>query len=228
MRTKTDSFPTEIFTLTDYRSMFDLSDDDLVRTLFNYPAGLSSFNAEMYARQGKVVSGDPLYRLTPLEMSQQADDKIQQLAAELNPMGMSVQSADKKARADRLYTGTQAIQQFLSDYSLGRSEKRYQFMQLPTLPFQDFAFDIALCPHGLFHDDQHAMTALTELCRVAREVRIFPLPSDQGKVTTKVGPLLLDLQQRQYGVEIREVPYQLQKGHNAMLRVWAKKCMVNS
>ncbi len=31
------------------------------------------------------------------------------------------------------------------------------------------------------------------------------------------------LQERDYGIEVREVPYKLQKGSNAMLRIWTKK-----
>ena len=69
---------------------------------------------------------------------------------------------------------------FLDDYETGRQGGRYVFSELPSLPFVDKAFDLALCSHFLFlYTDQLTekfhVDSVMELCRVAREVRIFPL-----------------------------------------------------
>lgn len=73
-----------------------------------------------------------------------------------------------------------AMEAFLSDYRQGRADGRYVEAELPKLPFADRSFDLALCSHLLFlysvqlGEDFHR-DSLRELCRVAREVRVFPL-----------------------------------------------------
>lgn len=100
------------------------------------------------------------------------------------------------------------------------------------LSFGDFAFDYALCSHYFFADldeqdvDFH-VKVIKELARVANEVRIFPLIDRYGKPSPQLGPVLLALQNDDYGTEVREVDYNLQQNGNAMLRVWAQKCDVS-
>ena len=107
---------------------------------------------------------------------------------------------------------------------------RYQPMTT-RLPFADFSFDLALSAHYLFaaFDNQDVasnLVAIQELTRVAKELRIFPLINRYGEPSPFLGPVLLALQQANYGVEVREVNYHLQPKGNAMLRVWAQQCPV--
>lgn len=100
-----------------------------------------------------------------------------------------------------------------------------------ALPFSDFAFDLALCPHYLFVDDGSLcvdthLQLIYELARVAKEVRIYPLINN-GLPSPELGPVLLGLQQENYGVEVRDVTSSLQPNGNAMLRVWAQQCHVS-
>jgi len=72
-----------------------------------------------------------------------------------------------------------AMDEFLEDYGRGKAQGRYVDAELPTLPCADSSFDLALCSHFLFlYSSQLGETfhqqAIVELCRVAREVRIFP------------------------------------------------------
>jgi ubiquinone/menaquinone biosynthesis C-methylase UbiE len=72
------------------------------------------------------------------------------------------------------------LNDFLDDYPAGRAHGRYIDAELPDLPFSDLSFDIALCSHFLFLyttqlGDSFHRRAIREMCRVAREVRIFPL-----------------------------------------------------
>ena len=51
---------------------------------------------------------------------------------------------------------------------------------LPTLPFADRSFDLALSSHFLFlyteqFDESFHRSSIVEMCRVADEVRVFPL-----------------------------------------------------
>jgi len=99
------------------------------------------------------------------------------------------------------------------------------------LPFADFNFDFALSSHDLFTQfektqSEACIQIIRELARVANEVRIFPVVDALGQVTPLLGPVLLGLQQANYGVEVREVPYTLYPKGNVMLRVWAQVCSV--
>ena len=71
------------------------------------------------------------------------------------------------------------------------------------------------------------MRVIRELARVAKEVRIFPLIDRHGQPSPFLGPVLLGLQEGNYGVEVKEVPYHLQPKGNAMLRVWAQQCQLD-
>ena len=103
--------------------------------------------------------------------------------------------------------------------------------ELRPLPFADFSFDFALSAYGLFTDMDAQdinihLQVIRELARIAKEVRIFPLIDSHGEPFPLLGPVLLGLQQEQYGVEVREVNYSLQPKGNAMLRVWAQQCQL--
>lgn len=100
-----------------------------------------------------------------------------------------------------------------------------------SLSFPDFAFDLALCPDYLFTDEENQnvdfhLKQIHELARVAKEVRIFPLSDSQGFPSPLLGPVLLGLQQENYGIEVRDVTTFLHPKGSAMLRVWAQQCHV--
>lgn len=100
-----------------------------------------------------------------------------------------------------------------------------------VLPFTDFTFDLALCPHYLFADDgtlcvDTHLQLIFELARVAKEVRIYPVINNDLP-SPILGPVLLGLQKENYGVEVRDVTSSLQPNGNAMLRVWAQQCHVS-
>lgn len=84
-----------------------------------------------------------------------------------------------------------------------------------------------LCTDLLFQSKQTSpQLVISELCRVssASEVRVFPLLDEQGrKFLLRSGGSYGFLQERDYGIEVREVCYKLQKVSNAMLRIWTKK-----
>ena len=99
----------------------------------------------------------------------------------------------------------------------------------PELKFSEYTFQLGLASHALFlvHEDKSAefhVEVISELCRVAQEIRIFPLLDGSGQISELVGPVLLGLQQKGLAAEIREVDYEFQKGGNAMLRVWSDEC----
>jgi hypothetical protein len=91
-----------------------------------------------------------------------------------------------------------------------------------VLPFVDGAFDLALCSHLLFLYSQHLdygfhRSSVLEMLRVSQEVRIFPLLTLMLERSPYLDPLMDELRQAGYQVEVMQVAYELQKGGNEML-----------
>jgi hypothetical protein len=115
---------------------------------------------------------------------------------------------------------------FLADYAAGRRAGRYVAAALPDLPFTDGAFDLALCSHFLFLysdnlslDFHHA--ALAAMCRLAREVRVFPLLTYNAEVSPYLAPVLARLAASGCEAVVETVPYEFQRGGDQMLRIRA-------
>jgi hypothetical protein len=66
-----------------------------------------------------------------------------------------------------------------------------------------------------FHID-----SMRELCRVAGEVRVFPLLTLGGKPSPHLAPVRSALQAEGWASEVVAVDYELQRGGNQMLRVF--------
>jgi hypothetical protein len=107
-----------------------------------------------------------------------------------------------------------SMRRFLADFPQGKAAGRYITAGLPVLPFKDAQFDLALCSHFLFlyssqlsYDFHRA--AIFELCRVAREIRIFPI-------------IMAELHAAGHKTELVQVPYEHQKGANKMMKIMAR------
>jgi hypothetical protein len=203
--------------------MFALSDADLQVRILGCADGPASFNAESTRRGTTVISIDPLYRLdtktirdriaaTYDQMLLQAQRNLQQFVWD------TIQSVEELGRIRM-----QAMQAFLGDYDLGKRQGRYVDAELPSIAFPDKSFDVALCSHFLFLYTEHLSeafhrSAILELCRVAREVRIFPLLALDGRTSRYVGSMVNDLSDS-YEVALETVPYEFQRGGNQMMRV---------
>jgi SAM-dependent methyltransferase len=222
--------PGWIYDLADYRQIFDLSDADLGKRILDFPGGISSFNAEMREAAYSIVSGDPHYHVNLDAMSDLAEEILAQNEKDLREHVDRLKFKDEENLQTIFRNWSRNKDKFLADYTAGLREHRYQAMHLPKLPFKDFHFELALCSDLLFH--AHARGGLSpqelmaELSRVALEVRIFPLLDEKNKMPQSIGPLLLEYQKLDFGIEVREVPYEIKQGGNAMLRVWSKQCAV--
>ena len=98
------------------------------------------------------------------------------------------------------------------------------FGGLPDLPFADRAFDLALCSHYLFLYSKQLsnafhVRAIRELCRVAAEVRIFPLLEMGSVVSRHLDAVVVALHAQGCLCSFHPVPYEFQRGGNTMLRV---------
>ena len=63
------------------------------------------------------------------------------------------------------------------------------------------------------------MAAIREMCRVAREARVFPLLGAYGEPSPHLVPAIQHLRHLGCGVERRRVPYEFLRGANEMLTV---------
>jgi ubiquinone/menaquinone biosynthesis C-methylase UbiE len=118
-----------------------------------------------------------------------------------------------------------AMQRFLADYEGGKREGRYVEAALPTLPFADQSFDLALSSHFLFLYSEHFSesfhrAAIIEMCRVAQEVRIFPLLALGSRPSPYVDSISKSLSSAGIDLSIETVSYQFQRGGNQMMRLY--------
>ncbi len=111
---------------------------------------------------------------------------------------------------------------FLRDFPQGKLTGRYQTASLPTLPFPDGSFDLALVSHLLFlYTDQldvaFHLAAVQELLRVTQQVRIFPLLKLGGAPSSHVAAVQDRCAARGHHTDVRRVPYEFQVGGDQML-----------
>ena len=222
--------PGWVYCLDDYRLMFDLTDADLQKRILDYPGGISSVTAEMHALGLNAVSGDEFYSSNISEVENFAEKVLKEDIVHLQSHPEILQAEQAQALDALIESWQQRKQQFVSDYRQGIETERYRQMHMPSLPFSPNRFDIALCSDLLFHtqgrEGYSPEHLIEELARVASEVRVYPLLDETGAITKTLGPVMLHLQESNFGVEVRSIDYQQLKGGNAMMRVWAKECTV--
>jgi hypothetical protein len=208
----------------EYRRMFTLSDADLRLRILGCADGPASFNAEATRRGSTVVSSDPLYRLEAVQIRDRIAvtydhvlDQTRRNAEEFvwDAIG-SVEALGQIRMA--------AMQDFLEDYDRGKAAGRYVDAELPTLPFADASFDLALCSHFLFLytaqlGEAFHRSAIREMCRVASEVRIFPLLALGGQRSPYVECSTEEARHAGFDVSLEYVPYEFQCGGNQMMRI---------
>lgn len=212
----------------EYVRMFSLTEPDLQSRILGCGDGPAAFNASLTRQGGQVVSVDPIYRFTAEEIQQRIDDTFVEVVEQTRKNRDSF-LWDQIGSVDELgQLRMAAMQTFLEDYQEGRNNGRYRAAELPTLPFREKSFDLALCSHLLFLYSDHLdrdfhLASIRELCRVAKEVRIFPLVDLKGSPSRHLDSVVATLLNQDFAVEQDEVPYEFQKGGNRMLRVTPPK-----
>jgi hypothetical protein len=204
--------------------MFALSEEDLTQKILGCGDGPASFNAEATRRRSTVISCDPIYKWQAADIGARIavtrDTILEQARQNADAyVWDSIRSVDE---LDRIRMT--AMEAFLIDFTEGKLQGRYVEGELPVLPFGDQSFDLALCSHLLFlYSDQlgeafHQL-ATRELCRVAREVRIFPLLALNWKQSPFIDGTMADLRGAGHEVSIEKVPYEFVRGANQMMRI---------
>ncbi|MFE9574768.1 methyltransferase domain-containing protein [Nocardia sp. NPDC006044] len=208
--------------LAEYRAIFSLTDADLHGRILDCPGGAASFTAEASALGAQVTATDPVYRRPPGD--------LRGLAIAETDRGSDWATAHSERYRWDWYGGPRqhremrhaAARLFGDDVLVNPG--RYVAAELPSLPFPDDSFDLALSSHLLFTyadrlDADFHLAALVELARVcAGEVRAYPLVDHLGNAQHDlVAYLRKELEDKGIRTGLREIDYEFHHGANTVL-----------
>jgi hypothetical protein len=213
-------------TYAEYMSIFDLDETLLGRgPVLDCAAGPSSFTAEASKKGFDVTACDINYNQIPLDLFKKGVRDISHVF-------------NKFDEADHLYTWDfyrdkehvvshrkMALGGFVKDFTRNKKSGRYVHSELPSLPFNDNTFSLALVSHFLFLycdrlDFDFHLLCINELMRVcSEEVRIFPLVGLDAKTYIQMDNIMASLVSGGWEVEITKVPFEFQRGANQMMKI---------
>lgn len=217
--------------LDEYQKMFNLTAADFAGQILGVADGPASFNAEGTKQGYSITSIDPIYNFTGVDIQSRFDAVVNGIIEQIkNTPDDWVWDYHHSPDALRL-SRERSLQLFLADYDTGKRAGRYITAELPTLPFVDQQFDLAVCSHFLFlysahFDKDFHLRSLQELLRVAKEVRVFPLLTLMLERSPYLDSMIQTLQAT-YDVAIQPVGYELQRGGNEMLVVRSRLSRTN-
>ena len=206
----------------EYVAMFALSGDDLGKRILGCGDGPAAFNARLTGRGGRILSADPIYRFTADDIRRRIHETYAGVMAQTRENAHEFKWTTIASVEELGQIRMAAMEEFLCDYTRGRAQGRYVVGELPHLPFAGEKFDIAVCSHLLFlYSEQLSegfhVAAIQELCRVASEVRIFPLLELGSEESRHLDVVVRFLSQKSYDVALVPVDYEFQRGGNRML-----------
>lgn len=205
----------------EYAAMFGLDLAQLAgRRVLDCPGGAAAFVADAGTLGVEVTAVDPVY-------AGSHEDLVTHAHAE------TVRGNDYLRREPDRYVWTYfrdvaqhleeraaAVDRFAADRA--QHPDRYVAGSLPSLPFPDDAFDLALSSHLLFtYDDRLDVgfheRAIVELLRVAREVRCFPTLSMRFERSPAVPAVVAAAERAGAEVTLAPSSYEFQRGGSEMI-----------
>jgi hypothetical protein len=202
--------------------MFDLTEADLELRILGCGDGPAAFNSELTRRSGNVVSIDPVYAFDAEQISGRIAETYETVTTQMHQNHGDYVWSDIPSVEQLGHIRMSAMKTFLADYEAGKQAGRYIAGELPALPFASGLFDIALSSHFLFLYSAHLsaefhVQALQEMLRVSQEVRVFPLLTLNGATSPHLHSTIEHFANHGFGVEIKQVSYEFQRGGNEML-----------
>ena len=183
--------------------------------------GPSSFNKEARAKGAIVDSVDPVYGM-PIEEIKAYFKKSYDYnkGCFLENRQAFVMKNEQEIEA-LLAKRSRTFELFLEDFTANPTN--YKAGRLPALSGLTPGYDLCLCSNFLFlfshlFDLDFHIAAISELLRLAGEVRIFPLYDIEGKQSPYVAAVI-ELFSKTCTVTIEQVPYEVYKNGNRMLRI---------
>lgn len=208
----------------EYVRMFAITDADLRGNILGCGDGPAAFNAEATARGTHILSVDPIYRLSADVIRHRIAETYEQILQQTreNQRQFVWDAIPDMATLGRVRM--ESMTTFLADYETPTARQRYVDAELPDLPFANKTFDLALCSHLLFLytqqlDLEFHQASLRELCRVANEVRVFPLLALDGSTSCHLQPCCATLESQGFSVTLERVAYEFQRDGHTMLRI---------
>ena len=209
----------------EYLEMFSLSELTAKQTIIGCGDGPASFNREATARGISVTSVDPIYAFSKAELKQRIEEARSEVMPQIHAspddyIWTTIKNPDE-LESRRMH----AMRAFIDDYEDGSRAGRYVADSLPDITFKNNSFDYALCSHYLFLyspqvDEKQHVKSVLELCRLAREVRIYPLVSIEDNKRSKHLPAVFSaLDKAGYSYEEEAVSYEFQRGAKTMLKI---------
>ena len=208
--------------LAEYRQMFGLSDADITGAILDCPGGCASFTAEASELGADVIAVDPEYATDTATLREQGIRTLERGTAyhraHPDEYVWTYFTDAEHYRTERV----EAIERFARDRAA--HPERYVMALLPDLPFADNQFELALTSHLLFSyldrlDEDFHVAAITELTRVARQARIYPLAPMGSQSYAGLPKFLERLAGAGLHAEVQPVDYEFQRGCKEMLVV---------
>lgn len=209
--------------LEEYISMFNLTISDLDKHIVSFGDGPASFNYEMTCLKKMVVSIDPVYRFSADELQirikETKDIVVDQVKNNLQNFIWTKIKDIHELKKIRL----SAMNAFLKDFEIGKRENRYINHEMPyRTSYEDLSFDLGLSSHFLVLYSQLGLefhlSTITEMLRVAKEIRIFPVLNLDAKKSKLLDELVKHFE-TSFKVDIEKVDYEFQKQGNEMLKI---------
>lgn len=222
MALQLDDFLVTGRTFEEYVAFFDL-DIEAMHGLkvLDCPSGVSGFVSAANRRGISAQGCDLLYERSRDDLIAQARrsiDLIYKDTAWMEGHNFSFYGSREGHRSCR----EGALERFEADYNC----RRYRYGRLPKLAYEDDSFDLLLSSHLLFvYDDRldlsFHMEAISEMLRIAKEVRIFPLvdfKNSRQHENENLSPLVAAVLER-FEATIRKVPFEFQPGAGQMMQI---------
>lgn len=205
--------------LEEYQRMFSLTEHDLQHKILSCADGPASANAELHQQGKDYVSLDPIYQFSVQQIKERIEATTPVIVEQLEKNRADYywdyyESPQRLVRIRRA-----AMDTFVADFAQHQSTERYVNGALPHLPFADHRFDLVLCSHCLFTyaeqlNEAFHRQAVSEMCRVGGEVRIFPLLEANGQPARHLDSVLELLEEKDIPAKITTVDYEFQRGGN--------------
>jgi len=209
----------------EYELMFSLGAENWSKGVLDCGGGPASFTAELSASGLRAVSVDPIYAYSGSEIQARFEALVEPMLSQIRATPQDWVWSYHRDPDDLCGNRRAVLKKFLADYEAGLREHRYVVGELPLLHFDSGSFGLALCSHLLFlysellTVDFH-VRAVAELCRVASEVRIFPLLTRARKPSPYLDAVRSAVRSAGWSSEVVRVNYELQRGGNQMLRIF--------
>ncbi len=212
----------------EYQAMFKLTNNDTHKSILGCGDGPAAFNQQLTKQGGRAISIDPIYQFSASQISTRIDEIYDEVLLQVSNNKADFIWKNIKSVTELGQIRMQAMNAFLADYEEGKKQGRYIADSLPKLAFDDHQFDLALCSHFLFLYSEHFsleqhITSVLELCRVAKEVRIYPLITLKNQPSPYLDTVVSELEKRDFNTQLQPVDYEFQQGATQMLVITTRQ-----